>query len=68
MLPNEPIDILAIASQRLHYWDSMTRNAMVMPYSEFTQQQFAVHWAQRCIAQDDMDAVQTLIRELSRTN
>ena len=68
MAHNEPIDILDIASQRLYYWDNMLRNAMHMQYSESAQQHFDSQWAQRSIAQQDMDAVQTLIRELSRAN
>ena len=66
MQPNDPIDILAIASKRLHYFDHMLHVVMQMNHSEYAQQQFDSYWVERRVAQDDMDALQTLIRELAK--
>ena len=68
MLPNEPIDILAIASQRkyhaiqaLHYANMMHSSAAAQACHDRAMAEYTMAWA-------DVDAVQTLIRELNRTN
>ena len=66
MLPNEPIDILAIASQRVYDTGLAVSAGQIMQHSERSALYVDNAVTQYAIALDDMDAVQALIRELSR--
>jgi hypothetical protein len=68
MLHNEPVDILAIAKERLSYWSNALHYANMMQHSEASQQHRDAMWVQRRLAADDMDAVTSLIFELARSS
>ncbi len=67
MLPNEPIDILAIASRGVELAQNALRSASMMnAYAVGAQEYFQSALAMHTVASTDMNAVQALIRELSR--